>query len=195
MKELLKESELIVAHGQNYEIGMHGKLPWNGDMSLDLRHFRHAIAGRSVVMGRNTYHDIGHPLSTAAETIVISRTQHFGQGIVTATSFEEACREAKYPIMFAGGDEVYRLALPFVRRAHVTEISASFPNADTFFTPLPPEYHEVSREHYDANGRNNRYACDFVTYEAQRIEVPEPEATVIAPPKLEQSRWQKFLHG
>ena len=55
------EKCLIVAVGDNYEIGVKGQLPWH--LSEDLKYFKNTTHGYPVIMGRTTYFSLPkHPL-------------------------------------------------------------------------------------------------------------------------------------
>jgi dihydrofolate reductase len=71
--------------------------------------------------------------------------------------------EADREVYIIGGAQIYDLALPTVNRILATEIDASFPQAEIFFSTVGEEWQEMSREHHEADERN-KYAFDFVTY-------------------------------
>ena len=61
---------LIVAVGKNNEIGKNNQLLWH--IPEDLKNFKKLTAGKTVIMGRNTYESIGRALPNR-KNIVLSR--------------------------------------------------------------------------------------------------------------------------
>ncbi len=122
---------LIAAYAENRVIGYQGQIPWNilGEQSQ----FRELTLGKTVLMGRRTYEEIGHSLP-GRETIVLSRTRKENTfDCPSASSMEEALRMASYrDIFIAGGAELYARFLPLADRLYLTEIHAR-PEGDTFF--------------------------------------------------------------
>ena len=127
---------------RNGVIGNNQGLPWR--LPEDMRFFMMTTTGKPVIMGRKTFESMKAPLPRRLN-IVITRTQSYArQGVVVATSLEQALEIAgQYcalhggdEIMVAGGSEIYRLALPVARRLYVTTIAAdvsgdtSFPSVD-----------------------------------------------------------------
>ena len=51
---------LIIATGENGELGKSGHMPWH--LPADLKHFKALTLGKPVIMGRKTYQSIGKPL-------------------------------------------------------------------------------------------------------------------------------------
>ena len=84
---------LIVARSKNNVIGKDGKIPWK--IKGEQEQFKKLTTRNTIIMGRKTYEDIGHPLLNR-KNIVISRTTNY-PGVVTVDSLEEA-------ILLAEGD-------------------------------------------------------------------------------------------
>lgn len=61
---------IIVAIGNNNEIGKNNKLLWH--IPEDLKKFKEITQGKTVVMGRNTFESIGKPLPNR-HNIVLSK--------------------------------------------------------------------------------------------------------------------------
>ena len=93
---------LIVARSKNNCIGKNGKIPWK--IKGEQKQFKELTTGNVVVMGRNSYDEIGHPLPNR-ETIVISKSKKYvGRNIHTASSVKEAIELAKgKDVYIAGG--------------------------------------------------------------------------------------------
>ena len=159
---------IIIAYDQNRGIGASNDLLWLRDLPSDLQHFKELTSGSAVVMGRKTYESIGRPLLNR-QNIVISRQPIDIDGVIVVPSLEEAYHVATTDDIYViGGGQIYEIALGSVDEVVATEVQASFPRAEIFFSPLDSDtWREVSREHHEADERN-KYAFDFVVYARQR---------------------------
>lgn len=155
---------MVVAYGNNREIGERGDMPWHRNLPADLQRFRQLTIGKSVIMGYNTYKSIGRPLAERENIVVTSR--RLPCGIIVAKSLEEAYERAEYEPCVIGGAMLYTAALESVDHIFATEVDGMFPNADTFFPPLTNDWQETSREHHRADERN-LFDYDFVELERQ----------------------------
>lgn len=155
---------IIVAIDQNNAIGRKGSLPWGHDIPDDLAYFKKMTKGASVIMGRKTFESIGKPLADR-ENIVVTSKPTGTAGILSAVSLKSAYELARYPVFVIGGGQIYENALNDMDKLYVTEVQATFDSADAFFPRIDTSvWHEVSREHHEANERN-KYSFDFVVYE------------------------------
>lgn len=127
---------LIVAYAKNRVIGNQGKIPWN--IKGEQKRFRELTTGNVVIMGRNSYEEIGKPLPNRT-TIVVSRTGKFdSDNCYTAKSLQEAITLAgDKDIYIAGGAGLYQEALSIVEKMYITEIDLEV-EGDTYF----PEFDE-----------------------------------------------------
>lgn len=138
---------LIVAVTKNYVIGNKGQIPWR--IKGEQRRFRELTTGNTVIMGRRSFQEIGHPLPNR-KTILISGTfQYEDENCTTVGSLREALELAKpeeNEVYIAGGAMLYREALPFVKRMYVTHIDLEV-EGDTFFPPIDENcFQKVSEE-------------------------------------------------
>ena len=106
---------LIVAHGNNREIGKDNKLLWH--ISEDLKNFKKVTLNHILIMGRKTFESIGRPLPKR-KTIILTKQKDYStpEGCLVAHSVDEALEMAKMctnfnqdEIFIAGGGEIYRL--------------------------------------------------------------------------------------
>lgn len=156
------ERRLIVAYGANGEIGAQNALLWN--MPADMKRFRTLTMGASVIMGGNTWRSIGRPLP-GRENIVLTRGVIDVPDVIAVRSLQEAFeRASRSRCYIIGGSAVYAAALEggSIGTIDATEVHATFPDADSFFS-LPSGWTEVLREAHSSDV-NNRYDYDFVTY-------------------------------
>ena len=123
--------QIIAAVGKNFELGKKNKLLWN--LPADLKHFRDATAGKTIVMGRKTFESIGRPLPNR-RNIILTRDQNF-----SAKNAEIVFHPEKIPtddFFVIGGAEIYKIFLPKAEKLILTFVDAAFPDADAFFPKI-----------------------------------------------------------
>ena len=145
----------IAAVDQNWNIGRDGQLLIS--IPDDMRFFRQATKGRTVIMGRKTLESFpgGKPLKGRVN-IVLSRSMACGEtqidettklivlpGVDELQSYIEAHRSGRSArlcadddIFVIGGGQIYRRLLPMCGRALITYVRHSFEGADTSFPDL-----------------------------------------------------------
>lgn len=121
----------IAAYDKNHVIGCGGKIPWS--LPGEQARFRELTTGNIVVMGRNTYCEIGHPLPNR-HTILVSSTMTVSEpNCETVSTLAEALeRAAGQDVFISGGEQLYREALPFADVLYLTEVEGTF-SGDRFF--------------------------------------------------------------
>jgi len=144
---------LVVARAANGVIGNKGAIPWR--LPEDMRHFKAITMGRPCIMGRKTWDSLPRKPLPGRTNIVITRDRTFhAEGAVAVHAFEEGLRRAaaELPpeIAVIGGAEIYRAALPYAARVHLTEVHADV-EGDVHMPILDPAaWHEVARENHSA---------------------------------------------
>jgi dihydrofolate reductase len=125
-------ASIVVAAAANEVIGADGALPWY--LPQDLRRFRKLTTGHVVVMGRLTHESIlgriGHPLPDRTCIVVSSSSPGSDERVRVAGSVPAALRLAESlaatagdsEYFIAGGESVYRQALPCAGRVYLTRI-------------------------------------------------------------------------
>lgn len=154
---------LVAAVSKNNVIGVKGKLPWK--IPGDMKRFRDLTMGRTMIMGRKAYDEIGKPLP-GRKTILVSRSQKVtAENCVTVSSLEEAYELAKNEeeVMVAGGGEIFRQTLPRADRIYLTVIDKEF-EGDVFF----PEFSEEDFEKVYEERIEDTIPYTFYTYERRR---------------------------
>lgn len=157
---------IVVAVGQNRELGKDGKLLWH--IPEDLKRFKQLTLGHPVIMGRKTFESIiailGKPLPGRTNIVVTRSSIAVGTGdprfafdnVVVTNSLEEALAKAREldqeEIHIGGGAELYKQALPFVDRLYLTLIDDT-KDADTFFPEYESEFtKKISEEEHEHEG-------------------------------------------
>jgi dihydrofolate reductase len=145
---------LVAAFARNRVIGDRGRIPWH--LAEDFAHFKRETLGHTLVMGRATWDSIGRPLP-GRTTVVVTRDRDWSPGehaedVRVAHSVEDALAlAARLPgdVVVAGGEQVYRAALPWATHQVLTEVDLE-PDGDARYPEVDPaDWQEVRREHRD----------------------------------------------
>lgn len=155
---------MIVAHGNNREIGKNNQLLWK--IPEDLKNFKRLTLGKTLLMGRKTYESIGRPLP-GRETIVITRQKDWERPcLAKVQSVQQAidlCKErGDDELVVCGGGEIYELALPYVDKIYVSEIDWDERQADAYFPRLNLNLWKVE-ESYSNQAKDEGPAWTFKT--------------------------------
>ncbi len=156
---------IVVAYDSERTIGRNGKLPWEGQLPDDMRHFAALTKGYPIIMGRRTYDSLPYKPLPNRRNIVLSLSSAAIEGAEVVRSLENAYEIAGDDAFVIGGASVYEQALASVDRVYATEIlGRSVPRGDAFFPELPKDEWRIDEvRDFDADERN-RYAYSFVTY-------------------------------
>ncbi|MFG6426537.1 dihydrofolate reductase [Lepagella muris] len=156
---------IIVAAGRNGEIGREGDLIWR--ISSDLKRFRSLTMGHPIIMGRKTWDSLSKKPLPGRRNIVMSRNAGLdapGAEVVDSPEAALHLTEGETPFVM-GGEQIYRIFLPYATRIYLTEIDASCDDADAWLL-FPPDSgqwrpEEVGEIEHTPDGIAYRY----VTYE------------------------------
>jgi len=129
---------LIVAVSQNNVIGRDNQLPWH--LPEDLKYFKAVTMGKPLLMGRKTFESIGRPLPGRTNIVITRDSAWTADGVEVATDIDAALAAGKKAckasgsdeIMVIGGDQIYRVFLPFADRLYLTRVEAEV-EGDAFF--------------------------------------------------------------
>jgi dihydrofolate reductase len=158
---------MIAAVAHNYVIGAGGELPWK--MPADARFFAATTYGRTVIMGRISFEDIGKPLSDRVNIIVTHNTAYHIDGAFVAQSLDEALELARQQgeteAFIIGGEQLFTEGLGKADKMYITWIYADF-EGDTHFPRFKfEEWREVQRTDYPADAENP-HPYSFTTRES-----------------------------
>jgi dihydrofolate reductase len=155
---------IIVATDQQGLIGENNDLPWR--LSADLQYFRQVTMAKPLIMGRNTHESIGRPLPGRKNIIVTKNKSFHADGCTVVNSIDDAllaCEDVD-EVMVMGGASLYEQLLPIADKLYLTQVHASLAG-DTWFPAWnKEEWSEISREDYQADGKNE-YDYSFIVYE------------------------------
>ncbi|NPT59906.1 dihydrofolate reductase [Paraburkholderia sp. 5N] len=154
-----KRISMVAAMAKNRVIGAANDIPWQ--VPGEQQRFRQLTEGHLVVMGRRTYESIGRPLPNR-DVLVIGKHAVAAERVSTCSTLHDAietiANDSREEIFIAGGEQIYRLFLPYADTVYLTEIDVE-PAGDTTFPDLPSDFH--CTEKVDVNG-STRYT--FFTY-------------------------------
>jgi len=156
--------ELIAAVAANGVIGADNRLPWH--LSEDLKRFRALTTGHAVIMGRKTWQSLPRALPQRQNIVVTRQAGFAAAGADVAHSFPAALAKVALPapVFCIGGGELYRAALPFATKIHLTEIARDF-EGDARFPPLDRSaWRETAREDRPP-AEPGGFPYSYVTYE------------------------------
>lgn len=156
---------VAIGGGRQYNggLGKDGKLLWH--IPDDLKRFKRLTMGHPIIMGRKTFDSIvavlGKPLPGRSNIVLTRDTNWTYPGVSIAHTLGEALdmagKESPEEIHIGGGAELYKQALPFVDRLHLTIVDDE-KEADTFFPAYETEFTKVlSEESHEHEGLKYRW--------------------------------------
>lgn len=134
---------IIVAIGNNNEIGKNNKLLWH--IPEDLKKFKEITQGKTVIMGRNTYESIGKPLSNRHNVVLSKNLKLFSNNcnekLEICDDFSKIVENYKNSddeVFIIGGAQIYKKALELgiVEKLYISHIDFSDNDADTYFPKI-----------------------------------------------------------
>jgi dihydrofolate reductase len=148
---------IIAAVSENNALGKENKLLWH--LPADLKRLKSLTMGHHLIMGRKTFESLGKPLPGRPHVIISRQKNYQPDGVTVVDSLEKAIEFAKHDdqAFVFGGGEIYRLALPFVKKIYLTRVKALFVG-DTYFPELiSDEWKMVKCESYLPDEKNLFY--------------------------------------
>jgi dihydrofolate reductase len=153
----------IAAISKHGVLGRGNQLLWH--ISEDFKWFKRQTKNKVVVMGRRTYESIGKPL-VKRDNYVMTRNDDFvpPKGISVIRSLDEFVakfRGMKEEVFVIGGEQIYRLTLPYVDKIYLTVIDTAV-DGDAFFPEIDIEEWNQTfcKESSDNNYKYTFYVFD-----------------------------------
>lgn len=132
---------IIVAIGNNNEIGKNNKLLWH--IPEDLKKFKEITQGKTVVMGRNTFKSIGKTLPNRNNIVLSKNLQNINnkKNLEICDDFSKIIKKYKNSVeevFIIGGAQIYKKALELgiVEKLYISHIDFSDNEADTYFPEI-----------------------------------------------------------
>lgn len=153
---------MIAALSENNVIGINGQLPWR--LKKDLAHFRALTLGKTVLMGRKTFESIGRPLPNRKNIILTRDLEFKSGGVEVVHDLAEALaliKTSDQEMMIIGGEQIYRLFLPYANQLYLTRVKINLPHGDAFFPEVDlSEWTCLEQEAWPQDAENE-YECDY----------------------------------
>ncbi|WP_234775716.1 dihydrofolate reductase [Paraburkholderia tropica] len=135
-----KHVSMVAAMAKNRVIGANNGIPWH--VPGEQKRFRQLTEGQLIVMGRLTYESIGRPLPNR-DTLVITGRSIEAERVATCDSISDAIevigRDPRSGVFVAGGEQIYRIFLPYADTIYLTTVDVE-PEGDAIFPPLPDTF-------------------------------------------------------
>lgn len=150
---------LVAALARNRVIGVRGGLPWH--LPADLQHFKRLTRGGVLVMGRLTWQSLaGRTLPNRTIVVLSRQALDLPPGVQRFGSLAEA-RQAfagHERIWIAGGEAVYREALPLASGLELTRVELE-PVGDASFPEFNEQDWQLQEERL--HPADTHHACGF----------------------------------
>lgn len=145
---------IIVAIGNNNEIGKNNKLLWY--IPEDLKKFKEITQGKTVIMGRNTFKSIGKTLPNRNNIVLSKNLQNINnkKNLEICDDFSKIIKKYKNSVeevFIIGGAQIYKKALELgiVEKLYISHIDFSDNEADTYFPEIDYNvWKKVEEERY-----------------------------------------------
>lgn len=125
----------IAAIGKNYELGLHGDMPWGRSLKGDLQFFKKTTLNHPVLMGRRTWESLGRPLPHRTNIVITTHSLDVPEGVLVYSSLDGFLLDWKGmpdEVFVIGGGSIYCQLKSRLDSIVLTEIDSSF-DADTWF--------------------------------------------------------------
>lgn len=139
-------------------IGCDNKLPWH--LRTDLKNFKSVTSGHVIIMGRNTFDSIGHPLPNRINVVISSRDILGADSVHVVRRREDALLLADQisvkfglgDIFVIGGGSVYSQFNDLFNKVYLTEVYAKDIRGDSHFDyKFGDEWKLVSKTKFPAS--------------------------------------------
>lgn len=170
------EAIAAVQRSENKEfdrvIGIGDKLLFH--VPEDIKFFREMTKGQVMIMGRDTFESMRDqyrvPVDKNDRIFVLSRRKNYDAGKAHVVKKEEVIKAAEalaeelgVNIFVSGGGQVYEMLLPYIQKAHITEIKGDKPG-DSKFPELGDDFKETKRSK-EKTDKESGVKYSFVTFE------------------------------
>lgn len=142
---------IIVAFGENREIGKDGWMPW--DLKEDLKLFKERTINHNLIMGSTTFLGLPKPLKDRHTYVITRRSDLPSYDNVTyINDFDSFINQAKLSsdeYFVCGGAKIYTQCLEYCDKMYISHVEGEF-DADTFFPEIDyRQFDVVSSKEYD----------------------------------------------
>lgn len=125
---------IIVAVDKNFCFGKNRQIPWK--IKGEQQRFKNLTQNKTIVMGRTSFEEIGHPLKNRFN-IIVSNTLKFNEdNCKVISNFKEFLQKnykTNEEIFICGGEKIFYEALPYVNKIYLTIVDTIVENGDRYF--------------------------------------------------------------
>ncbi len=132
---------LIAAVSKNNVIGNKGRIPWR--IKGEQKKFRELTTGKIVIIGKRSFEEIGRPLPGRTTIVISNSVRYEYENCLTLGSLAEAIEYVgNRDAYIAGGEQLYREAMPLADRLYLTRVGLEV-EGDTFFPEFDTDHFQL----------------------------------------------------
>lgn len=161
---------MIAAMGQNRVIGKDNDLPWK--LPAEQQYFKQVTMGHTVVSGRKNHEAMG--TLKGRRNIVLTRDTdyssedceiiHMPEALWAKLQSDRLERKTEQEVFIIGGEQIYRIYLPYATKLYITVIEEHF-EGDTYFPEINLKEWKLISEKPGQTDANNPYRYTYHIYE------------------------------
>ena len=129
---------LIWAMTKNHVIGIQNKMPWH--IKEDLIYYKEHTAGKTVVMGENTYYSLkgyykSKPLPYGKIYVASLNENLILEDAIVISDVIQLFKTTREDLWVVGGATIYQLALPYADALYISWVKKEY-EGDTYFPEI-----------------------------------------------------------
>ena len=129
---------LIWAMTKNHVIGLQNKMPWH--IKEDLIYYKEHTAGKTVVMGENTYYSLkgyykSKPLPYGKIYVASLNENLILEDAIVISDVIQLFKTTREDLWVVGGATIYQLALPYADTLYISWVKKEY-EGDTYFPEI-----------------------------------------------------------
>lgn len=129
---------LIWAMTKNHVIGLQNKMPWH--IKEDLIYYKEHTAGKTVVMGENTYYSLkgyykSKPLPYGKIYVASLNENLILEDAIVISDVIQLFKTTREDLWVVGGATIYQLALPYADTLYISWVKKEY-EGDTYFPKI-----------------------------------------------------------
>lgn len=129
---------LIWAMTKNHVIGLQNKMPWH--IKEDLIYYKEHTAGKTVVMGENTYYSLkgyykSKPLPYGKIYVASLNENLILEDAIVILDVIQLFKTTREDLWVVGGATIYQLALPYADALYISWVKKEY-EGDTYFPEI-----------------------------------------------------------
>ena len=155
---------MILAVGENYELGYNNKLLWH--LKNDLINFKKLTLNKTIIMGRKTFESLGRLLPNRKHIVISNNYKTDLEDIEITNDVKEIINRyenSEEEVFIIGGASIYKLFEDYASKLYITRVHEKFNKADVFYKYNTENFLEVDKVTYKKD-KYNDYDYDIYTY-------------------------------